>query len=165
METSVQLVGLNKASFDAAAQQKFQRGVADTLGESVSATDVEILTVNEVPMASGRRLVGSRVGPEPPTSSTALFSASSDFRASFVCFSSPSSLEQVASTALFSPSSDFRASAASASADDDLLVQIPFKIREYCPRFLPRLAPTGLRSPSSAEPLWIGYQRLLETRG
>ncbi|XRB04552.1 TNFR-Cys domain-containing protein [Pycnococcus provasolii] len=69
VETSVQLVGLNKASFDAAAQQKFQRGVADTLGESVSATDVEILTVNEVPMASGRRLLQQT---SPTGSSSAL---------------------------------------------------------------------------------------------
>mmetsp|Transcript_12066 Transcript_12066/g.31918 ORF Transcript_12066/g.31918 Transcript_12066/m.31918 type:complete len:850 (-) Transcript_12066:153-2702(-) len=69
VETSVQLVGLNKASFDAAAQQKFQRGVSDTLGESVSATDVEILTVNEVPTASGRRLLQQT---SPTGSSSAL---------------------------------------------------------------------------------------------
>jgi len=69
VETSVQLVGLNKASFDAAAQQKFQRGVADTLGDSVSATDVEILAVNEVPTAGGRRLL---LQTSPTGSSSAL---------------------------------------------------------------------------------------------
>ncbi|XRB18062.1 TNFR-Cys domain-containing protein [Pseudoscourfieldia marina] len=69
VETSVQLVGLNKASFDAAAQQKFQRGVADTLGDSVSATDVEILAVNEVPSAGGRRVLQQT---SPTSSSSAL---------------------------------------------------------------------------------------------
>ena len=69
VETSVQLVGLNKASFDAAAQQKFQRGVADTLGDSVSATDVEILAVNEIPTAGGRRLL---LQTSPTSSSSAL---------------------------------------------------------------------------------------------